>query len=69
MKDIYERVADKILPKFSDKCKKGKCKHPKCTCGHCSRNYHIGRAGECTKINANLTTCKCKKFDWCVKTS
>lgn len=62
MKNAYERMADRILPKFSEACKKGKCKHPKCECGHCQRNYHIGRNGECTKINEDLTTCRCKKF-------
>lgn len=62
MKDFYEKVADRILPKFSETCKAGKCKHPKCECGDCQHNYHIGKVGECTKINLDLTTCKCKKF-------
>jgi len=62
MKIIEEKVADRILPKFSEICKQNKCKHPKCVCGHCSRNYHIGKTGECTKINLDLTTCRCKKF-------
>ena len=61
-KDYYEKVADRILPKFSEKCKQSKCKHPICKCGHCSRNYHIGKIGECTKINLDLSVCKCKKF-------
>lgn len=63
MKDPYLRVADKMLPKFSEACKLGKCKHPKCKCGHCQRNYHMSRVGECTKINPDLTTCKCKKYE------
>jgi len=62
MKNVYEKVADQILPAFSEKCKAGKCKHPICLCGHCARNYHIGRMGECTKMNLDLTTCPCKKF-------
>lgn len=62
MKNFFEKIADTILPKFNDLCGKGKCKHPKCECGHCSRNYHIGKRGACTKINQDLTTCKCKIF-------
>jgi hypothetical protein len=62
MKDFYERIADRILPKFSKVCQEGKCKHPKCKCGHCQRNYHISKNGGCTKINSDLTTCKCKNF-------
>lgn len=62
MKDIYEKVADRILPKFSDQCKRGTCKHLKCECGHCKRNYHIGKSGECLRTNFDLTTCKCKSF-------
>ena len=62
MKDYYLRVSDKILPAFSEMCKVAKCKHPICECGHCSRNYHIGRTGECVKINPDLSTCGCKKF-------
>lgn len=62
MKDYYEVVADRILPKFSEVCKKGKCKHPICECGHCSRNYHIGKTGKCVQLNMDLTTCKCKSL-------
>ena len=62
MKDVYTKVADRILPKFSEVCKKNKCKHPICKCGHCSRNYHIGRGGECTKINLDLSMCSCKEL-------
>lgn len=62
MKNPYLRVADQILPKFSEACKQGKCEHPKCECGHCQRNYHIGRTGECTQLNLDLTTCPCKQF-------
>ncbi len=61
MKNTYEKVADRILPKFNNDCKKSKCKHPKCVCGHC-QNYHISKNGECVKINLDLTTCKCKQF-------
>lgn len=64
MKHFYEKIADRILYRFSEKCKQNKCKHPICKCGHCSRNYHIGRIGNCTQINENLTTCKCKKFNY-----
>lgn len=62
MKTIYEKVADTILPKFSEACKSNKCKHPKCECGHCQRQYHTGKVGECVKINFDLTTCPCKEF-------
>lgn len=62
MKHYLEKLADKILPKFSEICSKGKCKHAICACGHCTRNYHIGKTGECTKLNMDLTTCNCKKF-------
>lgn len=62
MKTDEERLADKILPILSEKCKQNKCKHPKCKCGHCSRGYHICRNGKCTQINFDLTTCKCKEF-------
>ena len=62
MKTYYEKISDKILPKFSETCKNGKCKHPLCECRHCSRNYHIGKKNECTKLNLDLTACNCKKF-------
>jgi len=62
MKDIYTKIADRILPEFSESCKRGKCKHPKCQCGHYQRNYHIGRFGECSQLNLDLTTCPCKRF-------
>ena len=62
MKDYYEKVANRILPQFSEVCKKGKCKHLKCECGHCQRNYHIERNGKCTKLNFDLSVCKCKQF-------
>jgi hypothetical protein len=58
MKDIYEKVADRILPKFIEKCQKGKCNHPKGACGHCIKNYYVN--GQCTKINQDLTICNCK---------
>lgn len=63
MKNFYLKIADKILPINNKVCQKGKCYHQKCKCGHCSRNYHIGKVGECTKINLDLTTCNCKKFN------
>ena len=62
MKNIYEKVADRILPKFSDVCMRGKCKHPKCECGHCSRNYHISKVGACQRLTLTLEVCKCKAF-------
>lgn len=62
MKNLYEKVADKVLPKFSEVCKNGKCKHPVCECGHCQRNYHIGKTGACTKLDLDLRVCKCKQF-------
>lgn len=62
MKNIYQKISNKILPEFKEICKKGKCKHPKCECGHCSRNYHIGKVGECIKLNQDLSTYNCKKF-------
>lgn len=62
MKDIYEKIADRILPKFNEICRLNECKHLKCKCGHCSRNYHIGKFGECTKLNFDLTMCGCKQF-------
>jgi len=60
MKVCYEKVAGRILPVFSEKCKQLKCKHPICKCGHCSQNYHIARIGECIKINLDLSICKCR---------
>ena len=62
MKNVYEKVADRILPKFSEVCKRGKCKHPICRCGHCQRNYHTGKVGECTKMTNDLFVCGCNKF-------
>ena len=52
---------ENLLKPLTDKCKENKCSHQKCVCGHCSQ-YHIGRMGECAKINKDLTTCECKKF-------
>lgn len=63
MKNVYLKIADKILPRFREVCKRGKCKHQKCECGHCQRNYHDGKNGECMKLNLDLTTCNCKSFN------
>ena len=62
MKNYYEKVANRIFQKFSEVCKLGKCKHPKCECGHCQKNYHNSKTGRCLKIKPDLTTCRCKQF-------
>jgi len=63
MKDYYEKVADKLLPKFNEKCHKSECGHPICQCGHCARNYHVAGIDRCTRMNPDLTVCHCKQFN------
>ena len=60
-KSVYEKIANRIIPEFSETCKRGKCKHLKCECGHC-QSYHINRIGECAQLNLDLTICKCRQF-------
>lgn len=52
---------ENILKPLTLKCRKGKCLHIKCTCGHCSQ-YHYARTEECLQLSIDLKTCPCKAF-------